>query len=608
MSKSVCVLALATILGSSGCERPTAEPATASRPSEMNFEVEFSSGDVTDYAFSWSVDGTAQQPLLASATATGGVRLRGVLQVRVYPSPDENVWLGLTLTSLDEARLHVLGQNVLPAQGAPLLGVETVLVVPPDADPSTLLLPPDAPAVLRHVMPGLLAHVDLVPGRRDSSPNATARTPHGIAHVSYGRAARSLTRTTEDYARLDAVPGDVAGSTRVEGESVVDFDAAGRLERVDSVELVATVGAEAVLGMEARSEFTLRRTQTVHEDPRPLPDVEPWTVTRLDAPPDASAIERELARKFAEGMTGEDLEALVSAAGAGLKPSKGALVRVRGLLRGWPEVADELREPYAAAPDTRTRGFILDLLLSANTPASLHVVTEVLDPSDPDGDLPELLQHVALTQTPTPQLGQFLLTVSDTATEADDALLRRASFSAIGTVCDGLTETEPALAERLHGVLLRALDVATGPRDVETALAGLANAGRPLGRAHAMRHRFDDDVDVRAQVASSLREASGPAQRDAVFAMLADPHRHVAGSALAVIDHYFDDDAATQTLAARVVAGLYRPDLGPPLAGVISKRGDDNPLTREALRSILARTEDPATRRRLRRVLRDDDA
>lgn len=593
------LLSLVGACGGPSVEPPAAEPVAVEGP----LRAALRPGDVHRYDFAWTVSSEGGGGGLGEIPVQGDVELRGELAVRVYEERPEGVLVGVRFTRLDVHRLAVLGQNVLP-EPDPLLHDEAIMVVPADARPREVFFSATATPVFRQLASGLLAHVDVVVPRAGAQAwTEVGPTGNGLAELAYARDdADTITRKVGPYRRVDALAGAPAdASWAVDGEATI---ALGRDALVESIELGESLvlhGRETPLQFGSSTQFSLRRAGIDQEEPMPAPDLSSYATRDLFEAPDLDEAEQQLARMFSEGMTPTDLAITLHTASLGLRPEPGFFVRARGLLRGWPETAYELATPFREAPDRRTRELVLDLLVSADTAHAQEVILEVLAEQAEAGDpeLPDLLQHVSLLRTPTAEMGQFVLALH----AHGDERLRLGALYPMGALAQGLSGSQPELAERMLTTIRDALDRAASPAETKAALGGLGNGGRPDDALRALPHRAHPDRGVRAQVASTLRFATDPRATDALFEMLADPDRHVAASALDVLELYRPDDAALQQLAAVVIAGLVHPELDGPLVSVLARRGLEDDLSQQALAILRARSNDPRMRLRIARIL-----
>lgn len=598
--------AVALWLSGCGADRPAA-PSVAAQVRPAVAGTRFSAGQVHDYDVRWTVRGVGNMPELGDAPVSGGLSLRGTLQLRVYTDDPKGALVGLRLVELDEASLDVMGANVLAEGGARLLERESFLHVSKRGEARRLWVPPDAPSIYRHVMTGLLANVDFVAARpaEDEAWTSVTRNAHGLAEVDYARNGDLLSRLTRGYRRIDAIAGQGADAPwSVEGKTEITLDDQGVPARIEGFEMVELLGTESPT-FATRVDFELARTDVTAVDPATLtlPDLATWSEVDTHDPPDQAEAERQLARKFAEGMTATELATMVLSAGYGVRPAAGELIRARGLLRGWPETTEELRPAYADAPDLRTRKFVVDLLVSADTPESQRLLLDLL-PGPDDPELVTLAQHLSLLRTPLPEVGERLLLDQFEAEAAGDAETRRGLLYPIGSLAARFTTRDPALSERLVNVTRDALASATDPDDIVAALAGLGNAARAEDIATSRALAEHPDQDVRAQVAGNLRWAKDTASVDVLFAMLDDSERYVAATALSVIDaKHAAKPEHLHRLARATIEGTHHAKLNGPLISVLAHHGPEDELVREALLALWERSTDPHERGRLYRML-----
>jgi hypothetical protein len=586
-----------------GCEEPAHELAETD---EVRHTERLRPGAVHRYAVAWRIDAEAQQELLGDVPLRGGVVLKGELELRVHERRDDGALVGVRLHRVDEAAVAIMGQNVLPTPDV-LLAHEAFVLVPDDGDARRTFFAPDAPPVFRHMMAGLVANIDLrVPVLGAQSWPAVARTDNGLAEVTYERETGSpstLQRRVARYLRLDAVTGRPAESpAQIEGETTIELGPDDLPQRISGTEPLVLPAESAFARYAGTTSFDMERLGSTHGDPDPTVALDALVEHDLHAPPDDAETERELARRFAEGMTTTDLVAMVQSAGLGLRPSPGELVQTRGLLRGWPELAYELGSLYVDAPDLRTRTFIIDQLVSADTPEAQDVIAYALEHSAAE-EVPPLVAHLTLLRTPTPTTLELLVDLHVRAQADRDDELRRAVLYPMGSAAGQLARTDPLASARLLATIRAELSGAADPLDTRAAIDALGNAASAEDVPWFLGHATHPDLDVRAAAASALRFANTPETTDVLFALLDDPAELVAAQALSVIQFYRPDPDVLERLSIAVMNGHHHPKLVGSLVGVLAKRGLDDDVARGALVSLWQRETDPHRRVRIARIL-----
>jgi hypothetical protein len=585
------------------CNGPT--PATDAGSEESAAVVRrLEPGDMHRYAFSWRVETASRRTMLGEDPVGGGLALAGELELRVLDEDEDGTRVAVRFARLQEHTIHVHGQEVLP-EASVLVGHEAVVIVPADGATRRVLFEPTAPSIFRQMITGFLRHVDLrLPPRQPW--RTVVATGNGLAQVEYvpTPGGRAFTRRVQRYERVDAVadlPDSAPWQTRGEATLVLADD--GMPARLESEELLVLAAAEQPLAFDGHTHVTLSRIATERMPHRAAPDLSHWVEADLFDPPDDEEAERELARRFAEGLTMTDLTIVVQSAGRGLRPSPGFHIRARGLLRGWPELAAELAEMFDDAPSHLGRAFVLDLLVSADTPESQDVIVELLGRSPRQEDLEALLQHLGLVRTPTRATAELLLEIYRTARIEEDADIRQAVLYPMGSITPAIAASDPELGELLLATMRTELRNATTVDDRSAALSALGNAGFDADLDRILPHTSASEPAVRVVAVSALRFYAESRADDVVFAAVTDEARVVGAGALHVIEQYRPDDAAIERLARQVIAGDHHPELHGPIVSVLARRGIENPLARRALAALLERTEDARERRRIRTVL-----
>lgn len=586
-----------------------APPQPADATAVARTRAPLRAGDVHRYAFSWTVASQGDAAMVGGRTVGGDVELVGELAVTVRGEHEDGVLVGVRFARLDEARLAILGKNVLPSAEM-LLADEALLVVPHDGRPRTLRFERDAAPVFRKLMAGALAHVDLsLPAPGVESFSEVGPTGNGLARIDYARGPSSpqtLTRTVAEYERVDAFGGaPPSAGWAVQSQGQIEMGSSSLFDAIELSESLELVNRENPITFGAKTKFSMRRTGLDHGDAAPLPNLEDWIAVDLFEAPDGSEAEQEMARKFAEGLTLTDVGIVVNSARRGMPVPKGFLVRARGLLKGWPELAREMQPLFEANDDMGTREMVTDLLVSADTPEAQDVLVDLFSnlAEESDPSLSGLLQHLNLVHTPTPALALLVMDIHQLAVTENDENLRLGSMYAIGSLAAQIQNAEPELAEAMLTTLRDELAAAESPIRTQAALAGLGNAGRPEDLDRILGERHHEDRNVRAQVASSLRFSRDPKSTDALFNMLGDSSRTVAAISLSTIDFYRPDDTELHRLAAATINASVHPKLTGPLVSVLAKRGLDDDLSGEAMAILYERTADPRQKVRIARIL-----
>jgi len=575
------------------------EPRAALRP-----------GDLHRYEFSWAVTSAGEAAVVGGAEITGDIALAGELAVEVYGEHEGEVVLGVRFTRLDQAVLAMTGHNVLPSADL-LLGSEAVLLVPADGRPRELRVDPDAPPVFRTLVEGVLAHVDLsVPAASDASPTLVGPTGNGLARMRYRWSSTEedvIERELVAYERVDALRGGPRGQWDVSGSARIEVGNDALVDAIEVSEILTLVHTEDPFEFGAQTSFTMRRSavEPGRSLPSQWPDFVAWPAHDLFDPPDHTEADRVLARSFAEGLTTTELIIAVQSAGRGLPPPKGFMVRARGLLRGWPELARELVDVFEQGVDPVTRQLALDLLVSADTPEAQAVLVELLRGADEARD-PELvgyLQHLSLLRTPTTEVASLLLELQEAGFDRGDPRLRAGALYPMGALASALLYREPPLAQQMIDTIFSELESAEDDLMVEAGIAGLGNLGRDEDADRILEHRDHPNRSVRMQVASSLRHMDVEEATDVLFEMLGDRDRDVAAMSLSVIDAYREDQRDSDRLAKMAIADTTHADLDGPVVSVLAKRGLEDPLSQQALVALRNRSQDARTRTRIERIL-----
>lgn len=586
------LLMLASLLACGAPEIAADAPETAVAASPRGPELR--AGELHLYALAWQAragDGEA-------GPVGGGLSLRGQLALQAIEARAGGTLVALWFPELPERELTALGEAIEVAPEL-LVGPRAYAVVEADGELRRTWFEPTAPPLFRQVMGGALARIDLRGAAAGPEPRVVPGL-HGLAEVRYRRDDDgTVRRDLQRVVRFDALPGAPADAPAISGAAALAVDERGGLVSL-AVEERAVVGGDApVFASEER--FALTRVDRRAGEAIEAPDLSTMIERDAAAPPDMEEASRALSRRFAEGLTLADVAFAVGNIDNGLLPREGFVIRATGLLRGWPELADEMPALLRAAETGRGRRLVFDLLSSAGTPAAQRVLRDALAGPEAAGwpELPSLVQRLALVQRPTRETGWFAVDYYDAARASGRDELRRATLYPLGSLAGRLLAGDsPWAAVVLHARLLDALAAADDVPDRVAALAGLGNAGFAVDRERVLAYLHDEDAQVRAAAASALRRMVAPETTAALLAALRDPDDLVAAQALMAVREHLPGPAAATRLAEVVAGDAYHAALAVGLADVLAELPDD-PAVRRALEHLAA-SEDPQARARAR--------
>lgn len=555
----------------------------------------YAPGELHLHALEWTAEAVgARTPGLPDGVpVAGGLRLRGELALqRVDGRPGETL-LALWFTRLDEHELVALGEPIA-VDGAGLVGVPVTVALADDGTLTRAWYPPEAPSLLRHVMGGLLARLDL---RAAAAGARTVPVAHGIGEAVYTGEAGKLQRTLQRLVRFDAAQGAAQGAALAGGVAAIDFDDRGALSSLVAEERVR---AEAD-GFASEDRFSLIRVAVVPGELLPRPELERMLAIDPAAPPDPTEAEQVLAQRFAEDMDLHGVARGVQNLDNGLLPYAGDITQMVGLLRGWPERTPEVAALARKARSSFGRGMVFDLLATASTTESQASFRALLaDPvAAPPGERAGLFQRFVLMARPDSASGWFVLDHYDAADDAQ----RPALLYPAGALAGRLRDADPWVAGLLHERLLTALAEDTTREGRIAALAGLGNAAWSEDRGRVLAHLDDPDEQVRLAAIEALRELPGEDTTQALFAALADPEPRVAAQALASLHERQLGPADSARLAALVDGSPLPGELQQGLLAALGERLGDDPDVPEALRRLAAVSEDASLRARVGRLL-----
>jgi hypothetical protein len=340
-------------------------------------------------------------------------------------------------------------------------------------------------------------------------------------------------------------------------------------------------------------ESTLRLTLT-GRDPVPSegrlpapPDLEPFAP---DPAAEAAEAEREVGRRFADGLTIGTMEAAIVGYGRGIALPKGMLLRMTGLLVAHPELAPRLVSWLASgkvAP--RGRVLIADLLSSAgHATAQAALRAALTEPSareHPEA-FAQMLQRFAFFDRPEPASAAL---VQEERRRSRGTLAGRAALYTLGSVVNRLYAAGRPEAARYERYLREEGRRARTDDDRIAWLAGLGNLGRSENVDLIAPHAASPKASLREQVAQSLRKMTAPAARALLLSLARDAESGVAVRALESLFLHPASPAELDTLAASVRAGALHWRARAALAGhllPLAKQGAPAPIVIEMLGAL----------------------
>ena len=544
-------------------------------------------GDRHVYQLAWHAEAKRDN---AAMGVSGSLALEGELAVSVLSSGPEGTRVSLSFPSLSTRELRVQ-EGPLAIDAAMLVGPRAEILVDADGDVRRAFFAPDSPPIFRELMTGVIARLDLRGANPDAVPRAI-RSGHGLVEATYHAGpANVVTRRLDRVLRFDTIPG-----TSVDGETLV---AEGRIEldadRIPTViELHDSVDLPDELGLVADDRFSLARVRVDRADAQPL--VDPIEIDPTAAP-DLQSAAQVVDRQYAGDFGMQDVGIALHVADGGLQPPAGDFSRAVALLRGWPELADEVI-PLALRSTSGGRQLAFDMLSAAGTREAQAAMRSLLS-------LPEvmswpervvLVQRFVFVSAPTDESGEFLLAMLDKAEDADDLELQRATLHPLGAVAGRLDNLW--LAERMHARLVATAQYEE-PLLRAGAIAGLGNAKRPGDVPRFLAAAGDVDSNVRLEAVSALRFWVAPDTTVALLDALADENAAVASTALDVLRKRHFEGEADPALVERARDGRYNAEIeGAVVSSLVDEDG-----TREALAAIAARTTNRELSARLAELL-----
>ncbi len=574
-----------------GCGQPATAPAQTHAYERVSSAVSdrYAPGQQDTYRVSWDSQTQARGPAFMpeAAPMLGGITLEGTLVARWYGTEGAPK-VGLSLTEVENASLTLMGATVVrPLEE--LTDVEVIASLDPTGAVLAVHVPKNASPLARRMLSALVGRLDF----RAPIGEASAVVPatHGTAEAVYVRDGLLVHRGLRRSVRLDAEVG--GGTPEVHGEADFELDESGTLRMLSALDTVVVADAgETLLASETR--LDLQRVASSRAQPRPAPDLSAWDALDPLAPPDASSSARTLARNFSRGLTGFDIAVAVRSAGRGLPPQPGFMVRAVGRLRGWPDTADELVEAFDSASAPKARRLVFDILASAGTMQAQRVMRELQSRPDVqvDPDFPTWVQRWAFVEHPTSESAAFVMQLHAEAFDRDDDDTRTALLYPMGSMSRQIETADPMASAALLETIRAELEPDADRRRMTAALAGLGNAARTSDLHTLVAFTDEEDPQLRAAAAESLRFLDAPEAETRLLEMLADHDGFVANRALRALGNISRPD-----VPARLVDAALRDRVNLAIASSVASEiiaaELDEDLTRSAVQVLASATDSP---------------
>jgi hypothetical protein len=535
----------------------------------------------------WMVDAGFEEGSPLTLPIAGGLHLVGELHVQAIGAQDGGTLAAVWFGGLDTREL-MINRETLAVEPEMLVGPRAWFVLDDQGGIADAWFAPEAPALFRHVMGGVLTRIDL---RGAAEGTHAVPTAHGLGNVAYVQDGDTVRRQVQSIARFDAMGGTQTGQPEIAGtyDLVVDDD--GMPLRIASDERASASDEGWTFG--AHDRFSATRTRIDAGVDLLAPDLAAYRHHDPAAAPDYRESEQVLAQRMSGDMMAKDIALVMTAQDGGLLPSPGFISQATGLLRGWPDEAWSI-VPDILAAQSHGRQLGFDVLSSAGTPEAQQVMCELLARDDVRGweELPLLVGRFAFVRRPTSATVYFALGMHTWARTSGDEMLAQAMLYPLGSLARHVERDDPWLAELVHARLVAEHASARDIDDRTAAIAGLGNHGRASDEDLLLGMLVDDDERIRASAVTALRDFETHEVTEAMVVALGDRERAVAMRALDILDRRLEGAEGAARLAEIASVGAHNPELALSMANKLALRVQEHPSVRQALAQVASRTED----------------
>jgi len=553
----------------------------------------------------------------AAPMTSGELDLGGTMTLRSYGPHDGATVLGARFGKLVRHRLVVLGKDLLPDDDAvakELGNAEVFVEVLPDGHIRSLAAAVGTRPLARNLVSWIASELEVVIAGNDAwSVEQTDPFGRGVTRYEVND-DRSIDRTRASYAKLDAVPAEIARRATppvIQSYGKITIAGPGHLQSLVDDETIAMTmnGGEPAFTAEAHVAITLRSIEG-GEAPS-LPDLARMKTFAAGDRVDGEGVDQQLLEKRVAGLSGERLLSDLRLLDGPLPGGDVWLWQASGLLVLHPELCATLIAPFGDGTlGPRAQGIVLDLLAAAGHAQAQATMRTLVGSAAAKIDPARhamFVQRFTFLDAPDPDSVAFIRQLRATARATGDVHTERAAAYSLGAMAGVLARSNSGGAAGLEAELLQDLSTANTPADRVALLEAVGNAHLADTVSAVIDHISDTDAGVRRAVVVALSATTTDQAHAAILQLAGDRDSIVQRAALTALrDNPLDDagreqlgelvatgtltrdtDAALVTLvAARVRAGEPRESFAAMLQQVIARDGDD-PSLRMIARSLL---------------------
>ncbi|HEV7556473.1 MAG TPA: HEAT repeat domain-containing protein, partial [Kofleriaceae bacterium] len=513
---------------------------------------------------------------------SGELDLAGTMTLRSYGLHDGATVLGARFGKLGRHRLVVLGKDLLPDDEivAKELGdAEVFLEVLPDGHIRSLAAAVGTRPLARNLVSWIASELEVViAGGDDWSVEQTDPFGRGVTRYEI-HDDRSIDRTRASYAKLDALPAEIARSATpaaIQSHGTITIAAPGHLQSLVDDETIAMtmIGGEPAFTAEAHVVITLRSIEG-GAAPR-LPELARMTTFAAGERVDGDGVDQQLLEKRIAGLTADRLVSDLRLLDGPLPGGDVWLWQASGLLVLHPDLCATLVAPFGDGTlGPRAQGIVLDLLAAAGhaqAQATMRtLVASAAAKIDPARHA-MFVQRFTFLHAPDPDSVAFIRHLRATARVGGDVNTERAATYALGAMTGALARSNGGGAAGLEAELLQDLSTANAPADRVALLEAVGNAHLADTVPAVMEHISDTDAGVRRAVVVALSATDTNQAHAAILELAGDSDSIVQRAALTALRDNGLDAAGRAHLGELVASGTLTRDNDAALVTLVAAR------------------------------------
>gem|GEM_PF-1923797 len=496
------------------------------------------------------------------------------LSLRCLQRNDAGYLVSFSVQEPQQHRIRINERDLIPDRSSfdAIFSKQQVYVqLLPDGTIETLYFSPDAPAVFKRLMSGLLGEFQLSV-RSDRSWTAREHNRRGDYTAQYSRkgllslSGTGIEKRWDRYHELGLVKVE-----RQESEVSAAFTilpaSQGYCRSLQGTEKIVSRSPQGEELYSYSSELSIKELRTVPFTPE-LSLIKELTA-RYERYPLASAMPDDAAKKMnmekmAAGLTPEELESLLLKVNSGQIVAKDDITtllrRAHGMLGLHPELSGRLVDLFVKQElHSATRKLILTMLISHSLPETQAAVRRILTSDEANGDpaFIMMLQSAGFLAAPEKETADMV----QRYLEQGSGEKRHAAAYTLGSIVGTMNENGRSdEARQYNQKLVAELGKAETGEERQRLLMGLANAGMAENVPVIQKYAQDADPETRGTAAMALRKTQTEESERTLLDLTEDRDRNVQNTSLLMLSKYKTRTSHLEEIKSKIESGAITED------------------------------------------------